>query len=57
MKANYTVDSLVLKSDKCIEVCNFFDTNDVFNLGHQKIVFILKDKNSIGVWKIKNKKS
>jgi len=57
MKANYTVDSLVLKSDKCIEVCNFFDTNDVFNLGHKKIVFILKDKNSIGVWKIKNKKS
>lgn len=57
MKENYTVDSLISRYDKYIEVCNFFDTNDIFNLGHHKIEFILKDKNTIGVWKIKNKKS
>jgi len=57
MKENYTVDSLVFRSDKYIEVFNSFDTNEVFNLGHQKKIFILKDKDSIGAWKIKNKKS
>jgi hypothetical protein len=55
MKAGYTIDNCIFKKDKCIEVSNYKDGNYILNTGwrHYDNYLRHRDKNTVGVWKIK----
>jgi len=57
MREGYTIQSFIAKDDIFLLVDNYKDSNLSFNIGarSKKILNILKDKHSIGVWKIKSK--
>lgn len=58
MKAGYRIDNRrILKGDNCIVVYNYHHTNIICNvpIGFD-IIHLWKDKNSIGIWKIKKLK-
>jgi len=57
MREGYTIQSFIVKDDIFLLVDNYKDSNLSFNIGagSERILNILKDENSIGVWKIKSK--
>ena len=58
MKEGYTIQNIGYSSCyKFIEVCNYIETNIVFNFTWVNYASCLnvREKETIGVWKIKNK--
>ena len=57
MKKGYRVINIpALRNDNCIAVENYNIGNFVYNTPFPiKMIESIKDKNTIGVWKIKNK--
>jgi hypothetical protein len=57
MREGYIIRSFIAKDDIFLLVNNYKDSNLSFNIGarSKKTLNILKDENSIGVWKIKSK--
>ena len=59
MKENYISENYIGNVDRYILVDNYFNENAICNFGYLFLIQIMraKDRHSIGVWKIKNKKS
>lgn len=58
MIAGYDVSNLFLPEHTVIEVINNRITNHVINLGwrFERTIRLIKNKNSVGIWKIKKLK-
>jgi len=57
MRKGYVIESFIAKDDIFLLVDNYKDINLSFNIGasSKKVLNLIKDKHSIGVWKIKSK--
>jgi len=57
MREGYKIENCISKNDIFLLVDNYKEDNSVFSIGanSKKTLNILKDENSIGVWKIKSK--
>lgn len=56
MKLGYKIENFISSIDKTFELVNYDHSNTVILFGWINHDNIIKDKNTVGVWKIKNKK-